>query len=502
MARLVLAQPRRLDARSPRLAIALVGLLAGLAFALRLDYLGVPLDTDEGGYAYAALNWGRGADLYREVWADRPQGLFLTYRALVGIAPEPWAVRLGAALAAAAIAALLAAIAWALRGPRAAVLAAAVYAVVSVGPRIQGFAFNGELAASLPATAAVAVTVVAARREGRTRVSLLILAGVLGALGTTMKQSGWDGLVVALAVAAALPARTGLRGRAGPVLAVVAGAALPLTASAVHGLLTGWDDYWFAVAGYRLSAPSGAAGDLGARWDRLAGTLPKGLLDLWPLLVGTAVGLAGLRRHRGSPLALVGPVWLAAALAGFALGAQYYPHYYVQLVPPLVLLAVLGATSVRRPALRLALAAVLIVPAAAQVGYLLTLPDDRLDRWVMDDDRLLANRTLAPWLEARTDPDERIYAFVTSADLYFLTDRRSPYPYLWLYNVLEIPGARERLRRTLEAPDGPAWVVLYQRPADVDPTGGLERALTGHYREVTRIEGIPVLQRVVGPEGV
>jgi hypothetical protein len=50
VARLVLAQHRR----AGRLPIALLALTAGLAFVLRLDYLGVPLDTDEGGYAYAA----------------------------------------------------------------------------------------------------------------------------------------------------------------------------------------------------------------------------------------------------------------------------------------------------------------------------------------------------------------------------------------------------------------------------------------------------------------
>jgi hypothetical protein len=42
-------------------------------------------------------------------------------------------------------------------------------------------------------------------------------------------------------------------------------------------------------------------------------------------------------------------------------------------------------------------------------------------------------------------------------------------------------------------------VVLYQRPEDVDPSGRLARAIAGHYREVTRIEGIPILQRVVAP---
>jgi hypothetical protein len=283
------------------------------------------------------------------------------------------------------------------------------------------------------------------------------------------------------------------------VAAVGLGAALPLGASLAHGVATGWDDYWFAVAGYRLSAPSGAAGDLGARWDRLSGTLPKALLDLWPVLLCSPLGLARGRHPGGTALGLVAPVWLAAGAGRGRARRAVLPA----LLRP--------ARAAPRPARRArghvprqacpagGARGALIVPGAAQVGYLQTLSDDRLDRWVMDDERLLANRSLAPWLEARTLPEERIYAFVTSADLYFLTDRRSPYPYLWLYNVLEIPGARERLRRTLESSDGPSFVVLYQRPDEVDTTGGLARALATHYREVTRIEGIPILQRTVEP---
>jgi 4-amino-4-deoxy-L-arabinose transferase-like glycosyltransferase len=478
--------------RAPAYAIAALALGALL---VRLPYLGVPLDTDEGGYAYAALNWSRGADLYREVWADRPQALFLAFRGLVGLAPEPWAVRLGAGLAAAGITALLGMIAWLLRGPAAGVLAAGVYALVSVGPRIQGFAFNGELAASLPSTAAVAAGVLATRSAGRRRLALLAAAGALGAIGTLMKQSGWDGLVVAAAVALVVRDERTRRSRA--VLAVAAGAAVPLLASALHGLATGWDDYWFAVAGYRLNAPSGAGGGLAHRWDRLSGTLPKAALDLWPLLL--VIAGAALARGRATARWSLPLVWLAAALAGFALGAQYYPHYYVQLVAPLVLLASLAAASFRRPAARLAIAALLLLPAGGQLAYLAALHERDLDAWVMDDRRLLANREIAPYLRERTAPGEPIYAFVTSADLYFLTDRRSPYPYLWMYNVLEIPGALERLRGTLAGPSRPSWVVLYQRPDEIDPSGRMGEVVARGYREETRIGGFPVLRRSEPP---
>ena len=49
-------------------------LLAGLALiAIRLPFLRVPLDADEGGYAYLSRQWAAGGRLYGPVWVDRPR---------------------------------------------------------------------------------------------------------------------------------------------------------------------------------------------------------------------------------------------------------------------------------------------------------------------------------------------------------------------------------------------------------------------------------------------
>src|SRR5205085_445360 len=114
---------------------------------------------DEGGYAYIAHNWANGVGLYHGVWVDRPQGLILLYRAITDIAYHAWAIRLTAVLAGATLAVLLGALGWMLRGPVTGAAAALIWAVVGVGPHIEGFTMNAELAAALPATAAVACAV-------------------------------------------------------------------------------------------------------------------------------------------------------------------------------------------------------------------------------------------------------------------------------------------------------------------------------------------------------
>ncbi len=91
--------------------------LAAVAVLLRLPFLGT-LGPDEGGYAYIASAWARGGHLYGRVWVDRPQGLMLAYRSLLGIAHQAWAIRLGAVVAAVAITLLLVLIGNVLESPK------------------------------------------------------------------------------------------------------------------------------------------------------------------------------------------------------------------------------------------------------------------------------------------------------------------------------------------------------------------------------------------------
>ena len=93
-----------------------------------------------------------------------------------------------------------------------------------------------------------------------------------------------------------------------------------------------------------------------------------------PLVIGSIMACrdkdevwAGKTAERTALLGL-----LAASAIGAAAGARFYPHYYVQLIPPLVLLAasVLRATLVPNDsAALLAAAAEGNIPVAGSYGY-------------------------------------------------------------------------------------------------------------------------------------
>jgi hypothetical protein len=464
-----LLAPRR---REPVAAAAQrYGPLAGLALLaalVRLPFLG-SIGPDEGGYAYVAWRWSRGADLYRSVWIDRPQGLILVYRLLISISQSVWAIRLGAVVAGVAVTLLVAAIARLLDGP-AGFLAGALYAVAGIGPHIEGFTFNGELAASVPATAAVAAAVIAWRRDSR---AWLVAAAVLGGSAMLMKQSGFDGLAVVFAVALFR------RKRLKSVGLVAAGAAVPLGASALAGWASGWGFYWSAVVGDHLGAATSAS-----RLNHLVQSLPAAERDLLPL---AATALLGLWLSRKQPFQFrLGLVWLAAALAGVNVGGLYWPHYYVQLLAPLCVLAALALARVRSRGLVWAGAGLVMVPALLFLGALAQASDYRSDRMVKYALGFENDQRIARYVRSHSSPHDSVYALVSRADFYFLARRPSASPYLWAHPLNTIPGARAALAETLAAPWRPRLVVLFQSAPLHRSERRLRSILNRYYEAVWR----------------
>src|SRR3954447_24438612 len=208
--------------RRPGGALVLAG-MGALAVVARLPFVGAGIGPDEGGAAYVARQWSHGARLYHDVWIDRPQGLLWLYRGIEASGANAWTIRLAAILFGVAITWLMFALGSMLDGFATGVAAGFLYAVVGAGPHIEGFTMNGELAAALPGTAAVAVAVAWWRGDRRWR--WLFAAGALGGVAILMKQGGFDGLVAAGVLALAVP--HSLRDRARAAALVAAGALVP-----------------------------------------------------------------------------------------------------------------------------------------------------------------------------------------------------------------------------------------------------------------------------------
>src|SRR5437868_3272165 len=461
-----------------RRAPLLGGLAVALAVLIRLPFWKAPLTADEGGYAEVARLWSHGATLYGGAWVDRPQGLIVVFRALHLVGGSPLAMRAAAAVIAALVVAATMLLTLRLAGGRiTAATAGLLAATVGASPFVESFTLSGELLASLPAVLSLVAFVAYLPRR---RVRWLVLAGVLTGIAVLIKQSAFD---AGLAAVVFLLWRERRRGLA-PAGVLVAGALVPVaTAAATAARL---DDWLSAIVRYRLHAGSLLTGSAQDRLHQLLTSLPP---------VGKALGLLALLAALGwarSPL--LARIWLGAAMLGVLGGGNFHPHYYLQLVPPLSMLAAVGVRtlwlSAPRPAIAAAAAAAAATLAVA-IPVAWATPARQAQTIWPSDPHLVHDAALARYVRAHTGPRQRVLAVWADADLYYLADRRPAVRYLWSRNVASIPGALQAVRRAL-ATRRAKIVIVVQPPATLDPSGRTAALLRREYRQLAWVGGAAV----------
>jgi 4-amino-4-deoxy-L-arabinose transferase-like glycosyltransferase len=460
---------------------ALVALAAAaLAVLVRLPFFGAPLTADEGGYAEAARLWDRGATLYRDIWVDRPQGLVLIFRGVLQIGSSTDSIRAVAAIVGALSVLATMLLAYRLTGRRTTALACGLLmATFGASPFLESFTLAGELLASFAAI--LSLLAFTAYQRSRSP-AWLVAAGLASGCAVMIKQSGFDAVLAVVVYLAWTERRRTVR----PVAVVVASAAAPVVAGLLAAVsLQKW---WFAVVGYRGSGDSLVTGSFVHRLDLLQQSLPAAAKGLGLLVLLGALG------WRGSPLLV--RLWLGTAVLGVLGGGNFHFHYYLQLVPPLAILAGGGVDRLlarrRERLLGAAYVAAAIATVVLTVPVMLDTPRAQAKAIWPHDPHLQYDAAVTRYVEAHTRPGQKILVLWGAADIYFLADRTPAIPYMWFRNIQAIPGARTDAWRALRAKE-PALVIESQSPDSADPTGRTSSILASGYRLVASVEGVPVL---------
>jgi 4-amino-4-deoxy-L-arabinose transferase-like glycosyltransferase len=489
-------------------------LVSALTVALRVPMFSTPLTVDEGGYAYVARMWARGASLYDQVWVDRPQGLLLIYRGAFAIFGDNARTVRGIAATFAALTVLaIAAIGRRLMGSAiGGVIAGGLFAVLSAIPQFEGHTANGELLSALPSSVAILCALIAIDAATRkARISWLILSGVIGGFALLVKQSAYDAIVVValMTLVAGLRSldasmRKRMRDTAIDVIAVFVGFALVIGLAALHGWSLGWHRWWFAVAGYRLTVENVMSGSGADRLKRFRGSLRIIGVHRIPLIGFALLGALTVQRgsvYKTSLRRLVPKLWLVCSVTAFALGGLFHAHYYVGLVAPIALVGAHGLLVIQRS--RAGTFAAIIVCAAllGKTVYrstITTVGNTQAQRSIQSsfDTRLPKNADLAAWLRAHTKPGETFYAMYANAALYYVADRPAPIRYLWQRGVERIPGALDDLAAVLDGPNAPRYIV--QELAATGITGGtkIDAIVKVKYRKSVVVSGTQILEHV------
>lgn len=446
--------------RSPWGRVAALAVLAG---AVWLPFAGRPLSPDEGGLLILGGQWSDGASLYGDYFVDRPPLLIALFALADALGGTPWSLRLLGIVAVAATVLVAGAVGRA--ASVSPVLPALTAAVLVTTPLVGGTVVNGELL-GLPFLVGGCAAVLMAARADRW-LGWALLAGVLGACGALVKQSLLDVFVLALVVLLA-------RRRWGALGAVLLGA----VGTVAIAVLAAWSrgtpplDLWDAVVVFRQEAAAVIAASATSSTTTRLGVLLLALLGTGAPLLGVAL----VRRARGSALLAPALVVLAWELLVVLAGGSYWLHYLMGLVPGLVLLS----AAAPHPD-RLLRGAYALCAAATAVALV----------WVLVQPYERPEEPPIAWLDRHAaDGDTAVVAF-GGANILRETGLTSPYPDLWSLPVRVHDPDLAALGALLASEERPAWVVTAGTSLGtwgVDATAA-DQVLAEHYTRAATAGG-------------
>ena len=468
-------------------------------FVIRIPGIVEPLGPDQGVYTTIGWAMSHGVALYRDVFEQKPPGIYLTYRlAFAVFGTNTSAVFWVDYLAAALTAVVLFDLARRLVSLRFGAIVAVVFALGTMPAARQAYGGFLERAISetfisLFVTAAAWATVLA---MSATKNGWAIVAGLFVGTAAVYKPMAvvyWPALVVWiwLLTDAARMRRFVMYSAMGAVVAPL----VALTWMWTAGLLPA---AWVALAEYNSAYL--AVGDHGVFsilnefahqvWRRMKTD------EVWALgTLGSAVAVLAWpwRRTRPGAAASLGVLWLAAAFLAIVLnGPRMFQTYFMPSLVPLCLLAawLVDRAFKRRSkvaaGLLVAFAGIMLFRsgsvqrAAGQTAWdtrHLLGQLERRDYLELFQSRTVPrpfsaadNERLAEYLRSHTTPDERIFIFGMTASAYFQSGRMPASRFVFVYPAVSNMTDRPEFRvETLASELGqsmPRYIVLQRHNRD------------------------------------
>jgi hypothetical protein len=437
---------------SRRRELGLAFAIALLVVAIRAPLWGLPLERDEGEYAYIAWRMGHGEVPYRDAFDQKPPGIFLAYRLALALPGDPVvAIRALAAVFCAAASLALYALVRRLLGPAgapAALWAALLLGLLSADPPMQGPIANSELF-MLPAMVAAAALLprtwdAPPRAAGASGIAVGALLGIASAF----KQVAIVNAPLFWVVVAVRARRCGRARR----LAIFT-ACLALGGLLVWGPLLVWlwregalaaglDAFLLHDLSY-VAAPPWS--ERVAAFRYYVGPLLPSQAAAW-LLAAAGLALLVHARERFAAMFL-GGFALANAL-GVSASGRFFPHYFQQVLPAVAALAAATAVvpvGLSRRGLQRAIPCVALVPLVVSAVGFWRLDVDSATARIYPGDPFEAMPAIAREIAAHSAPEGRVFVFGSEPELLFYARRASASRYIHLFPLF-VPDARARER--------------------------------------------------------
>jgi Dolichyl-phosphate-mannose-protein mannosyltransferase len=412
-------------------ALALFVLIAAFAM-LRVRLLDLPLERDEGEYAYAGQLILHGIPPYKLLYNMKWPGTYAAFAAIMGIFGESIAgIRIGLLLVTSATAICTYLLTKRMFGRVAGVVAAATQLMLSITlPAMGPYAH----ATHFVALAAVAGLVLLLREPPSWWI--VTLSGVLLALAALMKQPG-----MTFGIFAAIWLLTSKRMRDTALLAGGASVvgAITIATLVIAGVFARFKLWTIDYARQYVSELTLAKGFETQFKPSFGAIFSYTSLLWWIALAGLALLFVDVefRRHWRFVIGFT----LAGVVATMP-GFYFRPHYFIVLFPAIAMLngvAVKAASRLMpwRAAPAIAYAVALLITLGQNGPLLVRTSTTTITRMLYRYNPFPEAIEVASYLKEQTGPDDRIAVIGSEPEIYFYSGRKSATGYIYTYPLME-----------------------------------------------------------------
>ena len=468
------------------------------ASIIKLHLLNISLERDEGEYAYIAQLLMGGTPLYISAFSAKLPGIYFFYAFIMALfGQSSYGIHLGLLFVNAASTILVFLLARRLLDPYAGALAAAAFAILTLGKYT--LAFNIEHLVIFLVLGGFLLMLRAIDRGAG-----FLSTGIVFGLAFIAKQhAAFFVLFGALYLAWAPPVI--LKERVKKAGLFLAGAALPFVALCALFYMQGvFGNFWFWVVTYAsrycavMTFPDGIRSLLYVG-GKIAGCAPL----IWGAAGVGLVAIGASRLERPKAVFMLGLA--VTSFLAITPGLYFRHHYFIFLFPAAALLVGAAARPLEAPRPRkVVLMALFIIFFALTIfqqrQFLFGMGPIAASRAIYVNSPVAESVEVANYIEKRSGKDARVIVLGSEPQIYFYLQRKSPVNFIYMYPLMEktpyAPGMQERFAKEVAAANAEyligvhintSWFNWYVNKKLTEPLFGWIEAYQNRYYDVVGV---------------
>ena len=431
----------------------------GVVLAIRIRLLGIPLERDEGEYAYAGQLILQGIPPYKLAYNMKFPGTYAAYAVIMSIFGQTvTGIHLGLLLVNAATLILIFFLGRRLFSLTGGFTAASTYAVLSLSPSVLGLAAHATQFVMLPVLGGTLLLLL--NESDRRAFRRLFASGLLFGIGLLMKQPAvffilfgavfllWNG-IHRHSTLKAVTLRISIFG---------AGAIVPFGLTCLLLWRAGvFEKFWFWTINY--AAQYGTLVPLSAA-PRIFAVMAGGVIGSgWMLWTLAGLGLfAGFwnKRARGGAVFLFG--LLAASLLALSAGFYFREHYFIFILPAISLFAgvaistlsdLVASRSIVRFVPLLLFCVALSQPILGDRKFYFDVSPSEASRVSYGSNPFPESVRIAEYVRDHSSPSDTIAVLGSEPQIYFYSGRHSATGYIYTYGLMEAQSYARRMQEEM-----------------------------------------------------